>query len=110
MNTMYWKKLSESKRIMHVCDAKHLSLNDWRVALYLLQKMNRYLPKESQVHITDDDSHIAMRLHLFTVLSRVNALALSNGCMIHLHRDVVYAGGAEYIRHFIQLEAQNESE
>jgi len=110
MNTMYWKKLVDSKRIIHVCDAKHLALNDWRLALYLLQKMNKYLPNESRIRITDDDSHITMRLHLFTVLSKVNELALSHGCMIHLHRDVVYAGSAEHIRHFIQLEAQDESE
>jgi hypothetical protein len=110
MTPMYWKRVATSSRILIIADGKKLNFNQWRSALYLLMKMNKYLPREQRVHVTDMDETTTIKLHhhLYEVLEAVNDIARRYGCMIHFSRDVVYVGSIAHLSHFIRLEAQSE--
>lgn len=110
MTPMYWKRVAASDRILIIADGKKLNFNPWRLGLYLLMKMNKYLPREQRIHVTDTDETTSIRLHhhLYNVLEAVNDIAKRYGCMIHFSRDVVYVGSIVHLSHFIRLEAQAE--
>lgn len=110
MTSMYWKRITTSNRILIMADGKKLNFNQWRLALYLLMKMNKYLPCERRIHITDMEETTTMKLHhhLYEVLDAVNSIANEYKCMIHFSHDVVYVGSIAHLSHFIRLEAQSE--
>lgn len=110
MTPMYWSRVATSDRIIIIANGKQFNFNPWRSSLYLLMKMNKYLPRNERIHVTDMEDTTAIRLHhhLYNALDLVDSIAKKYECMIHFSRDVVYTGSIAHLGHFIRLEAQSE--
>jgi hypothetical protein len=102
---MLWKRLATSNRVVCYADAYHLEEFPWRACVFTLTRLNRLLPKQERIHITDKETwDLNMVNHsMLTAALRVNAQARQFDCYVHIENHSAFMGRKDIIDHLYNI-------